>query len=180
MSRPLDREGIFKARPFTWEVYRAESGAVGVSIGFEITAKLSESYEWDDWSEYEAHHCYGTWWVVKKDGSINQGPVEQLAAGLGWKGDLMTVSKEPVPEVIVQITVKEDTYNGKTRYRAAWMNPGEYAPTSSSTSPEDVQQLQARFGSLLRAAASGASRPSPAPAVAVAVASGEQDDDIPF
>ena len=162
MSRMIDREGIFKARPLSWEIYRAESGAVAVSMNFEITAELNESSDWDDWTQYEQHTCYGNWWVVKRDKSINMNPVKQLAESLGWDGNLSSVSPDNPPDQIVQITVRENVYQDNLRYRADWMNPGDFTPSPRSASPEDVQQLETQFGSLLRAAAS-AVQPTPPP-----------------
>lgn len=193
MSRSLDRAGIFKAIPFSWDVRKAESGAVGISIGFLVTHQLDDANEWVDWSEYEDHHCYGDWWVVKKDGTVNQAPVDQLAQSLGWDGNLATVSHSDAPDRVVQITVKEDTYNNQTRYRAQWMNPEDYTPTSGGASEEDVKVLQSRFGSLLRAAAAGsataaassaakaaAPKPPPPSDDAPVHSSAVSDDDIPF
>jgi len=182
MSVNIDRPGIFKAKPFSWRVYNAESGAVAVNIGFEILAQFAQDNSWDDWSEYETHHCYGNWWVVKRDGTINQPTVEQLASCLGWGGNLKTVTSH-VPDVVVQITVKEEVYNGQARFKATWMNPEDYVPTGGGASEEEVDQLQARFGSLLRAAAAGSATQAPTtPKIPPPADEGPPltDDDIPF
>ena len=42
-----------------------------------------------------------TWWVVKKDGTVNQSAVEQLKKSLGWNGDaLAAAAKKPVNYVV--------------------------------------------------------------------------------
>lgn len=156
MTMPLEREGIFKARPVSWEVSQADSGAVAVSFCFEIVAQLdqgNEEHPWIDWSSSAPHHCYGAWWVVGKDRKIHQGAVDQLKLSLGWNGSLLDVSATEVPDKIVQITVKAETYKEKTRYKAGWMRPEDYVPTGGGASVSEVQQLDAQFGSLLRAAA---------------------------
>jgi len=145
----LDREGQFKAKPLSWNVYEAKSGAVAVNITFLITAQWNGS-AWDDWSEYTST-CPGAFYVVKKDGTINTVTVKQLAESLNWKGDLKEFLDVP-PEVEVQITVKAEDYNGMTFYKAGWINPGDHVP-SYGASPEAVGKLNVRFGSLLRAAA---------------------------
>jgi hypothetical protein len=179
MSRALDREGIFKAVPFKWDVQKAQSGAVAVSMGFEIKAQLDGS-EWIDWSEYDAHHVYGSWWVVKRDGSVNQPAVEQLASCLGWTGRLSDVGGD-APEIVVQITVKEETFEGKTRIKATWMNPEDYVPEGIGASDDEVREIEARFGSLLRAAASGAAKAKPKePPPPQEGPPPLSDDDIPF
>ncbi len=173
--RPLDREGIFKARLVSWKIRDTSSGAVAVSCEFHVLSEW-DGVDWADWSEYDEHRCFGDWWVVKKSGQINTGAVEQLTRSLGWSGDLQSVLGSP-PERTVQISVKADEYNGQTRFKADWMNPENHEPQQGA-SQEKVGQLQARFGSLLRAAASASGVPQPEadPAAPVAITS----DDIPF
>lgn len=207
MSIPLDRDGIFRVRPVSWRVQQAkESKAIGVAIECIVREQLHERqdengqkfYEWEDWSTYLEHRVWGTWWVVNKHGQPNETACEQLAVALGWNGDLRLGA---VPQVDVQVTVKPDTYNGKTTFKASWMNPGDYTPQPGGMSSDEVDALNAQFGSLLRAATAGAkkagpkppakdaSKPSAAPAASKppAVAAKEErrgdaqpDDDIPF
>ncbi|MFH1011492.1 MAG: hypothetical protein V1784_09705 [bacterium] len=145
----LDREGTFKAKPLSWNVYEAKSGAVAVNITFLIIAQWNGN-DWDSWAEY-ASTCPGAFYVVKKDGTVNTVTVKQLSESLGWNGDLKAFLDVP-SEIEVQITVRAEDYNGATFYKAGWMNPGNHVP-SFGASPEDVVKLNTRFGSLLRAAA---------------------------
>ncbi len=186
--RRLDRSGIFRARPLSWSVRPSEtSQSVALSIEFLVLAQLDGS-NWTSWAEYEEHRVFGDFYVIKRDGSVNQTMVEQLAGSLGWSGDLRQVGGA-APDVVVQITVKEDAYNGQVRFKADWINPGDHVPQSSGASQGEVGTLQARFGSLLRAAAAGAKRSALArPAPASRPSSGQppveptpvDDDDIPF
>lgn len=146
----LDREGVFKAKPLSWNVWEAKSGAVAVNITFLVVSQWNGE-SWDSWQEYAPYTCVGAFYVVKKDGTVNATTVKQLAAAIGWNGDLKAFLDIPT-EMEVQITVKADDYNNMTIYKVAWINPGDHVPTSS-TSPEDVAKLNTRFGSLLRAAA---------------------------
>ncbi|MGE0191982.1 MAG: hypothetical protein AB7T63_08050 [Planctomycetota bacterium] len=173
--RRLDRPGIFRARPLSWSVRTSEtSQAVAISIEFAVLAQL-EASSWTSWAEYEEHRVYGQFYVIKRDGSVNQTVVEQLAGALGWNGDLRTVAG-PVPDVTVQITVKEDAYNGQVRFKADWINPGDHTPQVPGASQGEVGTLQARFGSLLRAAAAGARSHSKPSAPPVAKAKAARDD----
>lgn len=184
--REIDRTGIFKVRPLAWKVKTFEGKtSVAVSIDFVVVAELHDD-EWFDWSNFEEHHVAGDYWVVKKDGTPNVETIQQLANALGWNGSLAdVVSKDPPKHVVVQVTIKDEVYNGKTYFKAGWMNPGDYVPTrGGGASTEQVQALEARFGSLLRAAASTkahpaakATAPKPAPAPAAAK---PNYDDIPF
>ena len=195
MSEKLEREGIFKARPFKWDVRKADSGAVAISFGFEILAQYDGNGGWIDWVASGADfHCYGDWWVVKKTSQPNIATVEQLVLSLGWDGSLSTVASGACPEKVVQITVKAETYNERTRYKAGWMNPEDYTPGSIGATAEEAQQMDVRFGSLLRAAASAAKakgdgngaagQPPAAPAQEPPPPQEEPppitDDDIPF
>ena len=148
--QPLDREGIFKAKVLSWNVYEAKSGAVAVNCDFAIVAQWNGS-DWDSWADYAPHHCYGAFYVVKKDGALNTTTIKQLKESLGWNGAFKSILDLP-PDVEVQITVKVESYNGADVYKAGWINPGDHTPTYGA-SPEDVAKLDARFGSLLRAAA---------------------------
>ncbi len=186
--RRLDRPGIFRARPLSWSVRASEtSQAVALSIEFLILAQF-EGSRWTNWAEYEPHRVFGDFYVIKRDGSVNQTMVEQLAASLGWSGDLREVG-QAVPEVTVQITVKEDAYNGQVRFKADWINPGDHVPPPAGTAKGELGALQARFGSLLRAAAAGARRTAPVPPAPAgrapsppppAEATPFDDGDIPF
>jgi hypothetical protein len=149
--QPLDREGTFKAKILSWNIYAAKSGAVAVNMDFAIVSQWNGS-DWDSWADYAPHHCYGAFYVVKKDGAINTATVKQLVAAVSWDGKLKSILDLP-PDVEVQITVKAEDYNNATVHKAAWINPGDHTPTFGA-SPEVVSNLDARFGSLLRAAAS--------------------------
>lgn len=159
----LEQAGIFKSKPLSWEVYPAESGAIGVSMKFAVLEELNSAGEWESWAEYDEHHFYGTWWVVKKDGKVNTQAVEQLAKCLGWNGNLTSIMGAP-PEIVVQVTVKADTYKDKTTFKGSWMNPEDHTGGGFGADADTVKSLQSRFGSLLRAAASGSTPAAPAPA----------------
>lgn len=145
----LDRAGTFKAKPLTWNVWEAKSGAVAVNITFLITSQWNGN-TWEDWTEY-ASTCPGAFYVVKKDGTVNAIVVQQLVESLHWKGDLKEILSAP-PDIEVQITVKPEEYNGTTFYKAGWLNVVDHVP-GFGASPDEVGKLNVRFGSLLRAAA---------------------------
>lgn len=162
MSTYLDRSGIFKARPVSWKVKTfPNSNAVAISIEFAITAML-DGHDWQDWTSYIEHRCFGDFFVVKKDGSPNVKTIQQLSEALGWAGHFTAVFGMP-PQNIVQITVKEESYNGKYYYKASWINPEDYAPFGVGADEQEVSALEARFGSLLRAAAGAAQKKAPPP-----------------
>ena len=157
----LDRPGIFKARPFDWSVQpSATSKAIAISVGLLIESQY-ENGEWASWSEYEPHQVRGWWYVIGKNGQVNTVAVEQLAKSLGWDGNLKSIHAAGPPDVVVQITVKANEYEGKTTYKAGWMNPGDHVPESAGASEDDVAKLSVQFGSLLRAAAASVAKAAP-------------------
>ena len=137
----LDREGIFKARLLEWNVKPSEkSQAVAISIEFHILDQL-DGNDWISWERYEDHSVWGDFYVVKSDGQINTGPVEQLAQSIGWNGDFNAVNNDP-PDTVVQITVKEDEYDGKIRYRAQWINPGNFTPRPGGSNSGEGHRVE--------------------------------------
>lgn len=189
----LDREGIFKVKPEFWEVRQFDSGAVAIEIRYRVLAQLDGSI-WQDWTGFDPVVVWGRHIVIKSDKTPNARTVEQLAEVLGWDGSLRGVTPDRLPDVVVQTTVKADTYNGNTTYKADWLRPENYSPEpKASKSNADVGTLDAMFGSLLRAAASTKSKPqSPKPKAAPATPAASTGqtatgaapaaipDDIPF
>jgi hypothetical protein len=156
----LEREGIFKGAPVEWRVKKFDSSkSVAIGIDFVVTAQLDGS-EWVDWSGYDEHRVSGDFWVVKKTGQPNIDTVKRLAEVLGWNGSLSAVATSKPPDVVVQITVKAEDYNGRTYFKVAWLNTEDYVP-SFGCSEEEVRGLDAQFGSLLRAAAGSKGTPPP-------------------
>lgn len=162
-AQNLDRTGIFKVIPQSWQVRRKETGSVAISFRFLVIAELTSSSEWHDWTQYGEFQVYGDYYVIGKNGQVNQKTVEQLSASIGWRGTLGEIAKAPPPKVVVQVKVEENTFNGKTTYRAGWMNPGDYVPTMGGEDAETISTLDAQFGSLLRAAANSTQRPTGKP-----------------
>ena len=88
-------------------------------------------------------------------------PILPLPA-MGWGGTFAELGGPP-PECIVQISVSMEQFDGKTVYRAGWMNPGDYVPQAKAN-PAEAKSLDAEYGSLMRAAASTAPKPAGKPA----------------
>lgn len=166
----LDRPGIFKARPVSWKVQTSKtSKSVGLNFEFQVLAQLADGVNeagdkapvWESWEGYDPVNVYGTIWVIGKEGKPNQTGIEQLVKSLGWDGDLKSVLGPP-PDVVCQVTVKEEVFEGTTHYKVSWLNPEDFVPGPGGASSDEVAQLSTQFGSLLRAAAAGAKKAAPA------------------
>ena len=183
----LDFTGRFQVQPLEWWLRESAGGAVGVSIVFLVIACWEPHADdpngapaWQDWSEYGPYRTGGTFWVVKKDGSVNQSGVDQLKAVFGWDGNIGQFY-QAVPEgVKAQIDVTLEEFKGQQSYRANWLYPFD-APVGGGAgmaSEEKGREINNRFGSLLRAAASGGTGPAkPAPKPK---GGDGPDDDLPF
>ena len=136
-------------------------------------------------------------WVVKRDGSINEGAVQALAKAGIWNGDWDAFNEAP-PSVNVLVTVEENVYDGRKSYRASWVSPdadeprqrGGFKPADKSV----LASLRARFGGQIRAIAGGntsgtapappsanpASAPTPAPSGPAHVEGGPGKEGTPF
>ncbi len=166
MSQRLQQTGIFKVKPTSWKHVKGsdpESRSQGISIGFSVLESLDKG-EWISWAGYEEHCCYGTYWVIKRDGNVNFETVDQLVLSMGWDASFSALANPP-PDCVVQVSVKlGKEYKGKPQYEAGWMNPEHYTPTANESDPGELADVQKVFGSALRAAGAAAARRAGAPA----------------
>ena len=154
----LAQAGIFRATATKWNLHiKADQDApLAVAVSYQITHRLIGGGEWEDWAEFEANHIVGYHYVIKSDGTVNQSGVDQLVAAFGWDGELDSIFGTSPPSSQVQLNVKEELYNGQVQVKVAWLNPGDYEPDSRGADEVQVRQLNGRFRSLLKAAASSA------------------------
>ncbi len=165
---PLDRPGIFKARPHAWGLEASsQSSARALRIGYTITHELVDG-EWQSWDAYEPHVIEAWHYVIGRDGKPNKPTLKQLAEAGLWNGDARVLKASP-PDVTVQLRVKEEDFNGEKRLKVTWLHPGDYAPGIRRASEKEVSEFDAVFGSSIRAAlppkqgakAGGAKPPTP-------------------
>ncbi len=91
----LEREGRFMAEILSWGIRPArDTQAVGINMEFKILAQ-QDGDTWTDWTPYDDHYVYGDFYVIKKDGTINDTTVAQLAKAVRWPGDLSFVAGPP-------------------------------------------------------------------------------------
>ena len=165
----LDREGTFRLVPFDWRIVRPDSGAVGINIDFMVLEGWEDG-EWQSWEQYDDYEVSGTWWVVKKDRSLNNMAVEQLVEVLGWDKTFTSVANENPPDVRCQGRVERDDYGGKVRYKADWLQPWDASPegpnkggSGHDSHEADAKELQNLYGAMLRATKATAPPRTPSP-----------------
>lgn len=191
--QPLDRPGRFRSanpRPIGLAPAR-DSKSVSAIIEFPVTEMFDESTgEWIPW-EYD-QGITGYIVIVKKDGEPNANQVESLIKNLRWNGDLTKIAEnsdwQPNP---CQITVEENTYNGRTSLKVNWINEWDYEGGIKKADDATVKGLANQYGAKFRALAGNVARNAPAgkpPAKAKPVRTaapvgelpGAPADDIPF
>jgi hypothetical protein len=190
----LDRAGIFKATPIAWALgdKSKDSQSVPVVTEFQVTACLDNG-EWEDWTGYEPQTITCYTYIVNREGKVNTTGVEQLAKALGWNGDPAAFAG-PVPNVVAQIVVEQETYNGTASLKVKWINPGDFVPGPKTMAGDAMQDFRKVFGAQMKATAAAVIKqngtaapraapppPKPAPApTAQEQSTLNPDDDLPF
>lgn len=161
MSTKIDREGTFEAVIASVSITESKEGAVGVNI----LADIVKDDKGEDWAPYNMT-AEGTFWIIKKDGTTNEMAAKQLQAAK-WNGSIVDANagESPAPMTPVQIVVKGEDYKGTTRYKIAFLNPpGSTGGPGGKVEDAKAKELQAKFGSKIRALMGGtAVKPGAAP-----------------
>lgn len=161
----LNRDGRFKARLIERGV-----GETGPNKLVTFTARflVEQEYRDGDWCDVTAENAEitGYFYLEKKDGSINTIAIDQLKAGLGWDGrDPFWLEDADLADLLVQITVAMESYDGKTRAKVKWIDHADAEPTRGVQRAEGAARtaIANRLGPKLRANAGGSPRPAPVP-----------------
>jgi len=166
-------EGEYQARAVTvdteeygpvWAQFGAtETGTDQVAVTFEIIS-----------GPYKGERL--TWF-----GYFTEKATERTIQALrycGLKGDdIMLAMEQPIDQE-VQITIKHDTYRGKTRAKINWINPpgGGGFKLKKSLDAEKRTELSQRLRGVLRSTPEHVAAPAPAAANGTPAS----DDEIPF
>lgn len=165
---PVERTGQFRALITDYGLTESKDGAVGIAI----KARLLEWFDptgqgdggagaWAPWEQYEME-AEGVLWVVKKNGEINELAAKSLVAHANWDGNLLSITNGAWQPTQCQVSVEKDTYKNETRFRIGFVNDYHRNPLGmSSVGMDKASELQARFGSSLRAIAGNAKRNVP-------------------
>lgn len=159
-----DRAGNFKVEIIEYGMKEFPTGSVAV----QIKASLKEIWDhdneqWMPWEEYDME-AYGSVFVVKKDGTLNESGIRSLVNNAGWNGDFEAIANRTWAPSICQASIKAEPYEGKTYYKIAFINHRDSTPGSMGMLDDDkIKALNSRFGSSLRAMA-GTVKANPAPA----------------
>jgi hypothetical protein len=160
------REGRFKAVIIERGVDETGQNKLATFIArFRLTDELVNG-EWLPLPPEEAgFEITGYFYLERKDGSINDRTVASLKSSLGWDGcDPFWLADTPMDDKIVQVTVESDEYEGKTKMKVGWINPGDSTGGNGSipnASPERRRAIASRLGAKFRATGTPAPAPKP-------------------
>lgn len=162
----IAQAGVFRGRIIKYGITESsKSRAVAVSITVAVDEAVGDQGEWYDWREHQIF-ANGDVWIIKADGTINERAVKSLQEHAGWDGDFMSVVGRTWKPTPVGITVEQDQggKQGSPRWRIAWINDFENPSVGPRTADASrAKELQAQYGSQMRALAGNAAR-KPAPA----------------
>jgi len=109
-------------------------------------------------------------YLSKNDGDLNEKQIKQVKNATGWPGaPLFWLEDTDLKGKLVQITTKEEEWEGKTQIKGGWLSKYEEAGPSSGgggAAPADDntrRQLGALFDSKLRAIADEPAKPAARP-----------------
>ena len=120
MSEYVTQPGTYKGYIKAYELRKAQSGSKGIHITVQIEETFVDN-EWHDWREYD-FEAEGTFWVVKKDGTLNSYAVDPMMEYAGWDGDFTAIVQKTWEPKPVNITVKEEVYNDAVTLRIDYLN----------------------------------------------------------
>lgn len=120
----LDQPGIFRASiaDMQFSQKREKEGKTPeLWITYEILAKLGEENQWESWEQYETQSIIGYHYPFCNDGSPNKTTIDQLMDALDWNGLSLAELDGRYKGLVVQITVKEETYQNQPKCKVKWM-----------------------------------------------------------
>ncbi len=168
IQNQLEKEGVYRAFPVSWTIEQStknDSQSVAIAFMFAIYSEWWGKDKGDGsdhgWSEEWApgYFTVNRTWIVKKDGELNSGAINSLAKCGLWDGD-WDKFEGPPPNVFVLVDVGSETWEGKLRFRANWINPDAAEPAERGgfkpTDPAMLTAMRARFQQKTKALAGGA------------------------
>ena len=158
----FDREGEFRGEILEYGLQKARDSQ---SVAVVIRARIHDQYNfdaeaWESWREYVPYEGYGNIWIIKKDGTPNEGAIQSLVKFAGFSGELSDIVHKLWQPTPVRFSIAADTYKGETRYKIGFLGDYNTAPSAGIKSIDEAEAkaLSARFGSQLRAIAGTAKR----------------------
>ncbi len=157
----LDRDGKFRAYPIESAVTESSGGLPQLVVRYGIV-EILDSGSWVEWQQYGMEiTAYLVLWG--KDGQPTKNH-EQAMKVYAWDGqDLAALNDKNLTQILTQLTVRSEEYQGKSKRKVTWIDTGDADPSAGN----GIQKLDAgKFAELAKRF--GRSRPAPRPVPAAA------------
>lgn len=147
--------GRYIARPVEWTVKESNNHLPQFVCKFDLLHK--ETAEgWADVSQ-DQMSIFGYFNLVYlRDGQqvLNEISVKSLVDAFGWDGSsLADLANNNWSRQEVQVVLEWDNYGGKDSLKLKYLNQRDYEGGMKKAAPEEVQSIESKYGSLLRATA---------------------------
>lgn len=145
-------KGNYQARPMQWRVGQSKGG----SVEFAVKFSLYGFWNGEAWEEVDSD-IIGYFYLITKNGEVNEKTVEQVEQSFLWDrrdGTKWLAEATALPDC--QVFCDFEEYQGQQRIKVKWLNPFGHEPNSglSATDPQEVQNIDAKYGALLRGSSS--------------------------
>jgi hypothetical protein len=154
--------GRYLARPINWTVEESGNDKLPTFVcSFDLFNFLGR----EGWQEVSDLQITGYFFLMKKDGAMNERTIKSLRDALGWDGrSINSLANSDWAGAEVQLVVGSEEYQGKTKIKVQFINPRDYEPGHIEKDPVVIQSVATRIDMQLRALAGSAPAAKPAAA----------------
>lgn len=141
--------GTYDARPVAWQAgYTSRSNLPCVTVDFELLP--------------DGPRIMHDFVLQSNAGDLLTFNLDALRDALGWNGRMDFWATEPSHDIVVELVIDNEEYNGRVRSRVQFLNKPGSGRKVQKSDPATLQQLETALGSRLRAHFGGISQPPPA------------------
>ncbi len=156
----LSYVGTYRGKPLDWGVGLTRNGYPQFTVQLEAVERWDEdTQEWQPWAEYE-QGITAFLVLAGKTGDATAN-ARQVMKVFGWDGaSLASLSQGDYTGITLQFRVIEDTYDGKTRKKVAWIDVADATPGGGLGTVEKLdagalKALDAKFSRLCKKLSGG-------------------------
>lgn len=136
-------------------IYKATVAEIGISGGIEkpcvqVRYDLHEILHDGEWTPIPPNDILAWHYLRKNSGELNTMQLHQFKEAFEWDGDDLRKLLR-VAGMQCQVTIKEETYQGKTRAKVKWLNHINYSGYSIATDDSELDMIQNALAPQLRA-----------------------------
>ena len=161
MSLPT-QSGKYKGSPIAWAVKPTGNNNLPTFIVTWTLALIEINGEWQQITSGDTIDAY--YYLRNKNGEANKFTLEMLRDVFGWDtASYSSLAGNSWGDVEAQLVIEMETYEGRTRPKVKYTNPADWEGGAHETDAGLVADMDAKYGSELRAMFSGNSGTPPKP-----------------